>query len=754
MRYRSWMILAHVVFLGACGDASPTAPTMADPPPPPILVTLTAQVVSSAMQGVRTVADQGFVDPRNVRVVGTVDVTGRSATVTATVTLTHAIDGASPPSPVVSRVFDASPLAPNTGGLDFTTDLPFSVPLGSTASGMVTVEVTGVDARGGSVSVRQELSFDQDLSLKPPVTTCAESDTILCAIGQRFAVSAFWRDVDNDTGHAIVTTGQRFPNKAWFSFPGASMTMPDPEDLDLLVELIDACDDTPPSVLGLRGILNRARNHAECDRHSDGTDTRILQSTGHAFRSASRSRRLFHLPLMMRHVGHPRQTPWSLTRWTRVLGPTLVIALTLVPGESLATQFVSAINLPGCAGATETGTVHSTLQAAVDGAIASNDPVIQMCAGVHRGPIVIGDVGDLERLVIRGVGAEGDPQVTIEASPGQPGPIILVLANAGSVDISNLIVDGFSMMEPSTPGGEVIGIQYTQSSGLLENIIVRNVRDTAGSAVGIGLRARGQESSAGEETPEEDLVELNQVTFANMTGVAAMADGVGMSLVVNRTAVFGPVDPVALAPNGIQVSRGATGTIENSLFVDLRSPAPAQGMGSAIVFVCPAVGDDTIALVRHNSVRNADLGVSLIDADGVEVQDNTIVDPEIGVSLQSWRNDPACVEPTTPTQNAQIVDNLVLDATQAGIALTTLDQAGTVPHSNTIERNSIYADVELMMAPFLVAGEDNTFTFNTVFAGETSRIVDSSFGSGTNGTANIYANNRCFGGIETSAFCR
>ena len=137
----------------------------------------------------------------------------------------------------------------------------------------------------------------------------------------------------------------------------------------------------------------------------------------------------------------------------------------------------------------------------------------------------------------------------------------------------------------------------------------------------------------------------------------------------------------------------------------------------------------------------------------MRVANNTIIDAQIGVSVQSWRTTNGCLLPTVPAQNSQIVDNLILDATQAGVALTSLDTNGSVPQSNTIAGNSIYTDVDIAMAPILVTdGENNNFSQNVIFGGPTSAIVDSTTGGGTSGTANVYDTNRCFG-IGASAFC-
>jgi hypothetical protein len=427
------------------------------------------------------------------------------------------------------------------------------------------------------------------------------------------------------------------------------------------------------------------------------------------------------------------------------------MSLALAPAQVAAQQFVSAVASASCPGTNQTGAVHVSLQAAIDAALVADDPVIEICPGTYRGPITVNGLGALERLDIRGVGADDDATlVRLSPLPGVPGPIILV-DSASAITIRGVTFDGLSEMVPDTLG-QVIAIQYDGGPSLtIENVILQNIRDTSGAASGIGVLAGGP--TAPGAPVEEQLLQLDRVTINNVAGVGVLADGPGVSLTVDRTLVIGPVQPLVFPPTGVRVFRGARGTVMNSHFSNFRSPAPNRGSGAAIVFQCPAVNEDDFVIAQHNSVRDADLGVSLIDADGGRVVDNTIIDAQIGVSVQSTGNRFFCSASTVPPQNLQIVDNLILDPAQAGVALTTIDPNGSVPISNTISGNSIYADVNLAMMPIMVtAGENNDFSQSVIFGGPTSMILDTTTGNGTDGTANSYTNNRCFG-IASSELC-
>ena len=58
------LAVAAMPLVSCGGTDSPAAPTPVQPPTTPIVVTLTAQVVANAAQGLRTVDDRGFVERR------------------------------------------------------------------------------------------------------------------------------------------------------------------------------------------------------------------------------------------------------------------------------------------------------------------------------------------------------------------------------------------------------------------------------------------------------------------------------------------------------------------------------------------------------------------------------------------------------------------------------------------------------------------------------------------------------------------
>ena len=280
---------------------------------------------------------------------------------------------------------------------------------------------------------------------------------------------------------------------------------------------------------------------------------------------------------------------------------------------------------------------HTTVQAAVTAALGDPDPVVvvEICPGTYVENVTVDEATMplVKNITIRGVGSD-KTQVTINGG-GSPGPIINVVS-AGSVHLSNLTVDGQSTMAPA-PDPPVVGIRFGLVDGTIQNVLVQNIRDVAGTAAGIGILAVGQDMMMFDpmNPPTERSLQIQQCMVMNATHAAIMGDGQGINVTVLECSLMGPIAPLQHAPNGFQISRGAKGRIVNSEISNFKSPLPTVGAGSGIVFLCPAVNSGGVAVAERNLVRNSDLGVSLVDSDGVRVDGNTIIDTEIGITMQS-----------------------------------------------------------------------------------------------------------------------
>ncbi len=250
-----------------------------------------------------------------------------------------------------------------------------------------------------------------------------------------------------------------------------------------------------------------------------------------------------------------------------VVGIFILLALTPTPAVAQTTFLVDPGGV-GCPGATAGPTLTTTtVQAAVTAAL--GDPastvVVEICPGVYTEIVTVMEATTppVKDLTIRGLGdTGGNPdktQVTISGG-GTPGPIIKVVS-ASSVNISNLTVDGLSTMVPA-PGLPIVGIQYWLVDGTISNVAVQNIRNTDGTAQGIGILGVGQNLSTFDpmNPPTERTPQIEDCMVMNTTRVGIMADGQGIQVKVHQCMLTGPVLPAAVPPtvraaNGFQVSR-------------------------------------------------------------------------------------------------------------------------------------------------------------------------------------------------------
>ncbi len=458
-----------------------------------------------------------------------------------------------------------------------------------------------------------------------------------------------------------------------------------------------------------------------------------------------------------------------LPRCTAALG--LLASLAFAPNMAAAGTYVVAPEIPetlkgggeyACYGASGIAT-HTKIQEAIDAAKMSGDASnrIEVCPGYYYGFIIdsltqsftivgLGDAFEsffFEPPMGTKVGlppglVPDKTQVVVSPTAMAPaGPIIDVVA-AVNVKLINMTVDGLSSMVPG-PDRKVTGIRYGLVEGHISYVAVQNIRNANGGAKGSGIKLVGHNlMTLPAFPPAPKLVRIYDCMVRNVTRVGIKVVGKGVDADVQQCMLIGPDMPVVHAPNGFQVSEGGMGSIQNSTLSGFKSPNPEGGAGSAILFYCAMA-----ASARSNMISDSDIGGSLVDNDGGIFGGNTIKDTEIAISMQthgSFYSAPACFPPLVPTQNSQILSNIILDPTEAGIHSTSFTstpadnvQFGQVPQDNNVQDNLIMVDPMIELAPIAVSsGQNNRFIENTIFTGPTSRIVD----EGLNNTFANYCN--------------
>lgn len=369
----------------------------------------------------------------------------------------------------------------------------------------------------------------------------------------------------------------------------------------------------------------------------------------------------------------------------------------------------------------------TTIQDAVDAGAKD----IDVCAGTYPENVVIGPDAHV-KLEGAGTGA-----TRLTGVAGTAGPI-LEIGGGSKVDVRDLTVDA----ESALAGDPVYGIRYTDSEGKVEHVEVLNVRNPSGGSQGVGIRVDGAPGARAK-------VKIKEVHVFNYTRAGIGANGEGAEMEVEKATVDGPVPPRLWAPNGVQFSRGASGSVKNSTIDNNPSPKPTGGGGSGIILLC--AGDKV--KVEHNTVTNADLGISLGDNAGADVHDNDVSGSNYaGISLQFIGNyyggSQGCPGHPARTMGNRVHNNTIegSGAVDDGIDLVNFDPATIpdTPNDNRIENNR----VDGAAYGFAVYGDPywgpagNEFKNDRATSSPLVSCYDGTTGGGTAGTANEWKNDR------------
>jgi parallel beta-helix repeat protein len=284
--------------------------------------------------------------------------------------------------------------------------------------------------------------------------------------------------------------------------------------------------------------------------------------------------------------------------------------------------------------------------------------------------------------------------------------------------------------DPSAP---VWGIRYQQTSGKIEQVVVKHIRNADGGCQGVGIRV--------ESTGPTANVTVADTLVHDFTRVGINGNGKGVNLTVKDNLVVGPALPKVWAPNGIQIARGAKGTVSKNEVHDATSPNPPAGAGSGILLFCAG-----LATVSDNEVFASDLGIAVSDNAKAKVLRNTVRDSVFDAySLQfigTLFGPLGC--PTFPSRTEKNVlqNNKALDSGENGISLAGFDPDLPVfPQDNTITHNQIRDSGLNGIAVF--NGEANRFTNNTISRSDLAGSGGFDAYDATDPTPNSWTNNTC-----------
>lgn len=333
-----------------------------------------------------------------------------------------------------------------------------------------------------------------------------------------------------------------------------------------------------------------------------------------------------------------------------VLGVVVVGVMAVPALASAGTVFVNHTATPTGSDKSCDTAAFSTVQGAVDAA-KKGDQVYLCGTEPYTEYVTIQD---------KNVDLLGDPGATIEAPAalessvaffaGQnletPNAVLAIIGNV-KVHVTGLTVEG--PFANAGCGGDDFGIlaiagpQVHLQDDQVLNIGALDQVDLGGCQYGVGIQIGREYWPATDGSfVVEDFTANAQIQNTSVSGYqknGITVDGPGSQAQIQQSTVDGGGPNPTIARNGIQISRGATGQVQNNTISGNEYTGTGSFASATGVLVFGGCGDPL--------------------STGVQVHNNTLTNNDSGVVLANYTADPNCVASATSPTNNQVHDNVI-----------------------------------------------------------------------------------------------
>ncbi len=236
---------------------------------------------------------------------------------------------------------------------------------------------------------------------------------------------------------------------------------------------------------------------------------------------------------------------------------------------------------------------------------------IRVAAGTFREQVVVD-----KNLTIIGAGSGSSTIRAPAVLAGDPDGTYTLVLISGAIQAE---VSGFAVEGPSAGLNYGIYVRAGATANIHDNL-VKDIRDEPlsggqnGVAIQVGLYPYTPISQVGTAT-----ITANQVVGYQKIGIAV--ENAGSSATVTGNTVTGAGPTAVTAQNGIQLRRGATGTIKTNVVTgNAYDGAAYSAFGIGITYAGPGV------VVQGNTVNHNGANIYCWESDGVQVLDNQVSD--------------------------------------------------------------------------------------------------------------------------------
>ncbi len=308
-----------------------------------------------------------------------------------------------------------------------------------------------------------------------------------------------------------------------------------------------------------------------------------------------------------------------------------------------------------------------TIQRAVD--VIATAGTVHVAAGTYVEQVNIG-----KDLALQGVGP-----ATIIASPASLAPYTIggtprrpiVYVHGANVTILQLTVDGNGL---GNANSQFMGIAYHSAAGLVDDVTITEIRDTpfSGAQHGVGFYARNEDGTA-------RTLSVSDVTITDFQKNGSTFVGTNLTVNLTRMNITGAGLTTVTAQNGIQISSGAGGRVEDCDVADI-GWIGTDWIACGMLFQQGATVD-----VSGGSILNTQVGIRYSDNSG-SVDGMTIAAADIGnvegISVVDWGYAALAAGsevplPASPMDEGAFAKGAGIDGTVTSVMIDNVDLTGT-----------------------------------------------------------------------------
>jgi nitrous oxidase accessory protein NosD len=269
-----------------------------------------------------------------------------------------------------------------------------------------------------------------------------------------------------------------------------------------------------------------------------------------------------------------------------------------------------------------------TIQSAVDAA--RDGDVIKIDAGTYVEQVTIKDkvltiqgTGDATRIVA----PEALVANVVDTGSGTPSKNAVIGVEGGNVTISHVLVDGAGHgddVSASNGAADFNGIVFLNAQGSIDHVTVTGIRDPLNEDGSLSGAQRGNGIFIANRDGVERTVHVENSTVMDFQKTGIVFSGDKLIADIDHNTVTGDgLQPLGSpAQNGIQVSSGATGTIERNTISGI-GYGPDQTSATGIL----VYGSDDVAVSRNTITmvgNSQDAGIAFIDSNAPTATGNTV----------------------------------------------------------------------------------------------------------------------------------